>query len=463
MISRGRIVTSVSITNVRDPSISMRCDALVDTGASHLVLPTAWKDRLGALDVLDVVDFETANQATIQGEVCGPVQIQLEGFRPVFNEVVSLSFSCSMNRPITSRRQFLSTGLAVCSAPALLRAGERNAQKDVPWLADVQQPPGKLPADAPNLSPLLVDDEGNKITTLAGWQRRREIIRRWWVEFLKPLELNRKTPALEVVSEDRPGGVVRQLVRYQIEPGMETEAYLLQPLHAAVRRPGVVVLHETVNHSIRQPAGVEGRAGTAFGVNLARRGYVAFCPRNFLWPTNRTLAAHEEARRFHARHPGSKGMAKMLYDARVALDILAGLPRVDPQRLGAIGHSLGAKEVLYLAALDGRVKAAVSSEGGIGTTFSNWDAPWYLGEAIRRAALQHEHHELLALAAPRPFLLVGGDSADGARSWPFITAALPVYRLHGGTPRLGLLNHRRGHSVPPEAERRIYEWMAAYL
>jgi hypothetical protein len=67
------------------------------------------------------------------------------------------------------------------------------------------------------------------------------------------------------------------------------------------------------------------------------------------------------------------------------------------------------------------------------------------------------------LAAPRAFLLIGGDSADGDRSWPFIASALEVYRLYGETPRLGLFNHRQGHAVPPAAERRIAEWIAAYV
>jgi len=42
----GRIIASVKIGNVTDPSKTLRCDALVDTGASHLVLPnegTAWE------------------------------------------------------------------------------------------------------------------------------------------------------------------------------------------------------------------------------------------------------------------------------------------------------------------------------------------------------------------------------------------------------------------------------------
>ena len=68
-------------------------------------------------------------------------------------------------------------------------------------------------------------------------------------------------------------------------------------------------------------------------------------------------------------------MAKMLLDAVVAVDLLAAMEGVNADRIGTVGHSLGAKEVLYLAAFDERIKVTVSSEGGIGTRFSNWDAP----------------------------------------------------------------------------------------
>lgn len=363
-----------------------------------------------------------------------------------------------------SRRECLASLLTACSMPALVRAAGRPAAEDVPWLAEVQRPPERLPDDAPKLSPLLVDDAGRAITTLEGWQQRREAIRRWWLDFLGPLQVARQeAPELEVIEEDHAGGVVRQLVRYEVEPGLPVEAYLLKPERVERPSPGVVVLHSTVDYTIRQPAGLEGPPEKAFGLKMARRGCVAFCPRCFLWSSDRSIPYMKHVEQFRARHPGSKGMAKMLFDAQVGLDILAGLPEVDPNRLGTVGHSLGAKEVLYLAAFDERVRVAVSSEGGIGTRFSNWDAPWYLGDEIRRDGFAHEQHELLALAAPRPFLLLGGDSADGDRSWPFIEAVLPVYRLYGGTPRVGLFNHKSGHAVPPEAEKRIDEWFDAYL
>ena len=84
----GRIVASVTIRNPFDESKVLRVDALVDTGASHLVLPSAWKDRLGDLPLLETVEVETATQAVEQGEARGPVIIQLEGFRAIANEVL---------------------------------------------------------------------------------------------------------------------------------------------------------------------------------------------------------------------------------------------------------------------------------------------------------------------------------------------------------------------------------------
>ncbi len=182
-----------------------------------------------------------------------------------------------------------------------------------------------------------------------------------------------------------------------------------------------------------------------------------------MWPDNLHLAAREEAERFLKRQPKTKGMGKMLYDGMVAVDILASLGEVDPARLGTVGHSLGAKEALYLAAFDDRILVAVSSEGGIGTRFSNWDASWYLGEAILGKEFRLEHHELLGLIAPRAFLLVGGESADGDRGWPFIAEALSVYELFGRPCRIGQYNHRQGHAIPPEAAKRIEDWVAAYL
>lgn len=369
------------------------------------------------------------------------------------------------------RRRFLQlsaqTAMAAWGASPLFAV--EAPRRDVPWLSEVQRPPPSIPPGGPTLAPLLVDSHGRPITTREAWSTRREELRRTWLEFLGPLSaahLARRPPATSpewtVLEDETSDGVQRKLIRYTVEDDQPVEAYLLMP-EGARSAPGVVVFHSTVPESIRQPAGVEGAPEKAFGWQLARRGCVTLSPRNYLWPENRRIDARGEAARFLARHPRSKGMDRMLLDGLIAVDLLAALPQVDPQRIGCVGHSLGAKEALYLAAFDERVRATVSSEGGIGTTFSNWHDPWYLGEAMRQGDFAREHHELLALIAPRAFLLIGGDSADGDQSWPFIAAALEVYRLYDSPPRLGLLNHKQGHSVPPLAGERILEWLDAYL
>ena len=52
-----------------------------------MVLPSAWKERLGALELTRTIQMETATQEIITGEVCGPVRIQIEGFPAIHSEV----------------------------------------------------------------------------------------------------------------------------------------------------------------------------------------------------------------------------------------------------------------------------------------------------------------------------------------------------------------------------------------
>jgi dienelactone hydrolase len=310
---------------------------------------------------------------------------------------------------------------------------------------------------------VLFDAEHRPIATAAAWQARRAVLSGQWRAFLGAIPGPRAGDAVAVLEEDRPAGVVRQLVRYESEPGLPVEGYLLRPQGPGAGRPGVVVLHSTVDYTIRQPAGLEGPGDKHIGLHLARRGYVAFCPRCFLWQygTPKRLAAAVDW--LQQRHPGVSGMAKMLHDAGRAVDILASQADVSRDRLGAIGHSLGAKEALYLAAFDTRIRATVSSEGGIGLGYSNWDAPWYLGAEIHRRGFDLDHGQVLALAAPRAFLLIGGDSADGAASWPYIAAALPVWALTGAPTALGLFNHHQGHAFPAVAQERSYQWLDWFL
>ncbi len=93
----GRIVAQVKVSNVANPQDAIELSALVDTGAAHLTLPSAWKARLGKLEVISVTDAELANQTTVQCEICGPVRLQIEGFRQVFGEVLFMDMAPDEN------------------------------------------------------------------------------------------------------------------------------------------------------------------------------------------------------------------------------------------------------------------------------------------------------------------------------------------------------------------------------
>ena len=86
----GGILTRVRVGNQFEPEKSIDLTALVDTGASHLVLPVAWREQLGALRLMREVECETATQNLVKAPICGPVEIQIEGFATISGEVMFL-------------------------------------------------------------------------------------------------------------------------------------------------------------------------------------------------------------------------------------------------------------------------------------------------------------------------------------------------------------------------------------
>ena len=84
----GRIVVDARITNLLDEDKSIRCGMPVDSGAGALILPSAWKERLGEFKRSETASLQPANQDVLEGEACWPVEIEIEGFRPVANEII---------------------------------------------------------------------------------------------------------------------------------------------------------------------------------------------------------------------------------------------------------------------------------------------------------------------------------------------------------------------------------------
>jgi dienelactone hydrolase len=334
----------------------------------------------------------------------------------------------------------------------------------IDWPALVQKPYAKLPVADLGWRPLLATADGKKIATQAEWAKEREALRLAWLERLgKPPD---KPDSLDsrVEKTETPDGYTRQLLSFRSEGDDRIPAYLLTPtgLKEGEKRPAVVVFHQTTRDTFNEPVGLGKKPELALALHLVKRGYITLSPECYILK-DKDGWAKGQAAALEKRRPGWTGMGKMTFDASRCVDFLETLPTVDKQRIGCIGHSLGAKEVLYAMAFEPRYRVGVFSEGGIGLRMSNWTDAWYLTEKMKPHIPKLEHHQVLALVAPRPFLIVGGDDADGDRSWAFIKEVLPVYELLADDDRVGLLNHKAKHTFPKEARQVAYRWLDHWL
>lgn len=96
-------VARVTVKNALDESKVRIFDALIDTGATLLTLPKAWKQDLGRFLTTEKERVQLADQHEVDVEICGPLTIQLEGFRKInmdvaFVDMVPVDGRCVMIR-----------------------------------------------------------------------------------------------------------------------------------------------------------------------------------------------------------------------------------------------------------------------------------------------------------------------------------------------------------------------------
>ncbi|MFB6135749.1 MAG: alpha/beta hydrolase family protein [Halobacteriaceae archaeon] len=185
-------------------------------------------------------------------------------------------------------------------------------------------------------------------------------------------------PDPAVVASETPDGApfARRVVEYAVEPGERIRAHLLVPDDP--NGAGVLAVHQHAGEFAlgkAEPAGLSANGEYHYGRHLAERGYTVLCPDLLCFEERRppeyarregSAPDGERYERFEAMDRllrGSTLQAKYLSDLAVGLDVLEARPAVDAARLGAVGHSLGGQETLWLAWHDDRVAAAVASCG----------------------------------------------------------------------------------------------------
>jgi dienelactone hydrolase len=357
------------------------------------------------------------------------------------------------NRRITP----LVTGLMILAAAS---ASAENIDKR---LAPFFRPPAELANDLGTYKSPLRFTDGRPVRNADEWSKRRKEILKTWHDLMGPWPKLLEKPKIEYLERERRDTITQHRVRLEIAPDRTTEdAYLLIPDGTGPAPAVLVVFYDAATGIGRGKA-----PHRDFAYQLARRGFVTLslgsAPATF-YPNKEQ--AQLQPLSFHA------------YVAANCHTILANLPRVDPARIGVMGHSYGGKWAMFAACLYEKFACSVWSDPGIVFDESranvNYWEPWYLGyepgrerkpgipneKNPRTGAYKkliepgHDLHELHALMAPRPFLVSGG-SEDPPPRWKALNHTVAVNDLLGAKNRVAMTN-RKDHPPTEESNEQIY-------
>ena len=362
-------------------------------------------------------------------------------------------------------RQCGMAALGLVLAGAAAAAGEAEAVPEA--LATFFRPPEKYAGELGGYRSPLIFDDGTPVKTAADWARRREEIRKAWHGVMGPWPALVDQPAIQTLSRKRRETFEQRKVRLPIAPKRMWEGYLLAP---DGRGPFPAVL--VVYYDPETGAGLNDKPYRDYGYQLTRRGFVTL---SVGWPRQ---LCNEYSRRVQP-------LSFLAYVAANCHRALAGLPNVDGERIGVVGHSFGGKWAMFAACLYEKFACGAWSDPGIvfdekRPNVNYWD-PWYLGfepNRERKRGLPTEAnpalgayrkltdrgrdlHELHALMAPRPFLVSGG-SEDRPERWRALNHSVAVNRLLGFGNRVAMTS-RAGHSPTAEANERLYRFFQHFL
>jgi dipeptidyl aminopeptidase/acylaminoacyl peptidase len=207
----------------------------------------------------------------------------------------------------------------------------------------------------------FIDDAGREqpVKSLADWElRRRDIITGIEATMGALPDRSALGPArYEPVPGSRvdSGAFTREKFRIDVGDGDTVPAWIMVPKEIRGRASAVLALHQT-NGALGKDevAGLGGSSNLHYGLELAQRGYVVLAPD---YPTLGEYAYDFEKDRYIS------GSMKGIWNHMRCIDLLAARDDVDPNRIAAIGHSLGGHNAIFLAVFDPRVKAIVTSCG----------------------------------------------------------------------------------------------------
>jgi dienelactone hydrolase len=194
----------------------------------------------------------------------------------------------------------------------------------------------------------------SKLKVAGTWMAARSEVREEVLKLLGELPKEHADLQVKIIDEIDFPGYVRKRINYFVDNWTRISAWLFIP-EGDEEWPAIVCCHQEVPQGKEQMAGLEGPPSLALAKHYAELGFVAIAP-DCITAEERIshgLQAYDTTA-FYKEHKNISLAGKMLADHMHAVDVLAETPKVDPSRIGAVGHGLGGLNALMLVAFDER-------------------------------------------------------------------------------------------------------------
>jgi dienelactone hydrolase len=315
----------------------------------------------------------------------------------------------------------------------------------------------------------------------------------------------------ELGIEERATYSVR-LVRFNIHAAFRTEAYILMP-HGDGPFPGIVALHDhggfflwgkeklvrtsDADHPALAKHVRQLYDGRYIADELAARGYAVIVIDAWHWGKQRVpdvagardldLSTAEGVAAYHALFPdferrtinaliygGSSRPGDLLHADRRALDLFLEDRRVDAQRIGCIGLSVGGFRSFHLAGMDGRIRAAVvvgwmcALAPYLRLSDQLYGNPHGLGPGLFTPGMTRhlDFPDIASLACPHPLLVIAGRQ-DSLFPVPSVDAAFDklrvVYASQHASERLETHWYGAPHCFSLPMQSLAFDWLDRWL
>lgn len=278
------------------------------------------------------------------------------------------------------------------------------------------------------------------------------------------------------------GDYLREKIILQQDKEEKIPTYILIPKNISPPLPAIVAIHQhggQFHLGKSEPAGISGSPDSFYGLELCRRGYFVIIPDQLCFEERRP--DEEERKKSGYLQDGSYEkfvflkyllngatlQARYLFDLSTVVDYLLIRKEVNKNKIGAIGHSLGGQQTLFLLFYDKRVKAGVSN-CGVG-----------MWESIIRDNVSHnfaaylpgmlkigDMDKFLSCIVPKPMMIIAGEKdlifpVDGVRK---IGKYLKKkYKEKNTDNNFEVVIHSEGHCFTKEMRECAYNFLDKHL